>query len=224
MDKKEIDIYLEEFNKLFPNIPNIISNSLQVKRVERKKLLFCKGDRVEKIYILYDGVVKVSNFFKSGNIYEIGKNKGITFIGEQEVLSGNLSYSVTVETDTECIFFILEIDKFLQWIEKDIELNHFILKQLASRLYCSSSEKGNISYLSSKELVVVYLIKEYQVLQKERMVLEENQQELSEKIGISLRSLSRVISELKKEGLISIEKKKIMIDLPQYRMLLNSQK
>lgn len=216
--------YLKDLYKLFPKLPIEVKESIKIKNIEKGKLIFNKGDKVNFIYILYEGSIRALNFFKSGNIYDLGKNNAITFLGEQEVISKNTTYSVSVEATTSCIFLLLEIDIFLKWLEVDIDLAHFLLKQLSERVYYSSAEKGNSSNLSTKELVISYFLKRYGEGVEEVLIFNETQQELAEQIGVSLRSLARVIAELKKEKIISISKKKININLQQYELLLKLQK
>ena len=220
MDEK----YLKNLYKLFPKLPIEVKDNLKEKKIKEGEIIFNKGDKVKYIYILYEGSVRVLNFFKSGNIYDIGKNSAITFLGEQEVISENSTYSVSVETATPCILLILDIDIFFKWLETDIDLSHFLLKQLSDRLYYTALEKGNSNYLSAKELIILYLIKRYNSNKDEVLILNETQQELAEQIGTSLRSLTRVIAELKSQKIISINKKKINVNLQQYRLLLNLQK
>lgn len=218
--KKVDDKYLKKLNDIFPNMPDEIKKVLKIKKLNSKEFLFHKGDEGKKIYILCEGTVKALNFFKNGNIYEIDKNTSICFLGEQQILSGNSVYAVSIETVTPCVFLILEDKYFFQWLKQDIELNHFLLKQLSSRLYKSALKKGNNSYLSSKELVLIDFMKRYEDSSKQTLIIEQTQQELSEQIGISLRSLSRVVTELKKENLIIVDrKKKINITVEQYRKI-----
>lgn len=216
--------YLKDLYKLFPKLPIEVKENMEIKKIEKEKLIFSKGDIVKYIYILYEGSTRALNFFKSGNIYDIGKNSAITFLGEQEVISKHTIYSVSVETITPCTLLLLDIDIFLKWLEVDIDLAHFLLRQLSERVYYSSSEKGNSSYLSTKELIISYFLKKYEENLGDILIFDETQQELAEQIGTSLRSLARVVAELKKERIISISKKKININLQQYELLLNLQK
>lgn len=216
--------YLKDLYKLFPKLPIEVKENIKVKKMEEGELIFSKGDRVKYIYILCEGSTRALNFFKSGNIYDIGKNSAITFIGEQEVISKHTTYSVSVETTTPCTLLLLDIDIFLKWLKIDIDLAHFLLRQLSERVYYSSAEKGNSNYLSARELIISYFIKKYKENCGEILIFNETQQELAEQIGTSLRSLARVIAELKKEKIISISKKKININLQQYELLLNLQK
>lgn len=220
MDKGDNNKYLKKLKDIFPNMPDKIKKVLKIKKLNSKEFLFHKGDEGKKIYILCEGTVKALNFFKNGNIYEIDKNTSICFLGEQQILSGNSVYAVSIEAVTPCIFFMLDDNYFWEWLKQDIELNHFLLKQLSSRLYDSALKKGNNSYLSSRELVIIDFIKRYEKNLKDILIIEQTQQELSEQLGISLRSLSRVITELKKENLVLVDRrKKINITREQYKKI-----
>lgn len=214
--------YLKDLCKIFPNIPNVIKSSLKIRKLDSDEILFHKGEKIEKIYILFSGRLKVLNIFEDGHVYEIAQNTSISFLGEQAVLSKNEYYSVTLKAVTPCVLITLTINNFRKWIKEDIDLSLYLLKELADRLYGNALESGKNSYFSSKKLIINYFIKLYENnCSKNTITLKETQQELSEKIGVSLRSFSRVVSYLKKENCISVIKKKITISYKQYQNLKN---
>ena len=213
-------LYFKNFEKIFPNIPDTLKKYFKLKQIPPQEIIFHKGEKINFIYILFKGTLKVLNIFKNGHIFEIAKNKPITFIGEQEIISGNTYYSVTLKTITSCSFFVIDTKTFWEWLKNDQELCLYLLKQLSERSYYNSLIKGKNSYLSSLELVIIYFIELYNKNSKEELIIEQTQQELSEQIGISHRSFSRVISYFKKNNIISIKRKKIIISHEQYEMLL----
>lgn len=56
------------------------------------------------------------NEFENGNVFMIEKNEAIDFIGEVTILAEKPLTSVSIETLTECVVFMISREDFEMWI------------------------------------------------------------------------------------------------------------
>ncbi|MGD6729709.1 MAG: Crp/Fnr family transcriptional regulator [Pleomorphochaeta sp.] len=209
-----------QLNQLMENIPLSIMNRMFYKIYKANTIIFYKGDSLSYIYLLFNGEVQISNIFKDGCVFEIHRNNQISFIGEQTILAGNDIASVTVTALKDSEFILIRKSDFLKWLELDHQFTLFLLRSLAKRNYENSKELGSKGYYSKQYLLEKYLCTQFEKNDCALVVIDKTRQELADCIGTSLRSLERGISELKKDGNISVVKRKITINQLQYNRMV----
>ncbi|KNF07561.1 cAMP-binding protein [Gottschalkia purinilytica] len=207
--------------KILKNMPETIKNRCVVKTVPAKSIIQKKDDDLDFFSIICKGEVRIINEFENGNIYVIEKNKAIDFIGEVTALSDKKKTSVTTEAVTTCTIIQLPITDFFKWIELDNNFLLIISKRVANKLYNSSYVRGVELFYSASHLIIDFLINyvDQNTNKKDQIIVALTRQEISEKLGVTIRTVNRAIKKLKDENLISINKGKIYINNNQYEQL-----
>lgn len=170
--------------------------------------------------IVASGEHRVINSFENGNVFMIEKNEPIDFIGEVTILAGMPKTSVTIETTTESIIMYISRSDFESWIEKDIHFLKLVSAKVALKLYRSSYNRGAKLFYPPQFLLLDYLVSYVQKepIELHPITIRKTRNDLYEEIGISVKTLNRTISSLKEEGLIRIEKGKIVMDNEQLEL------
>ncbi len=210
----------EELRTIMAGIPDRVKRRCALVHFQAGTILFYKGDLLEGIFLLCEGTTKVMNIFSKGNVYLVSEMNHITFIGEQAILAGEKKASVTVEAVTDCTMIRIPIDAFLEWIDRDHGLTKLLLRRLAIRQYGVSLKHGDRSYQSCSYLLEKYLVKRYEKTAEEEVRVAETRQTIADKLGVSLRSVERGISQLKEKELITVRKRKAYINEEQYHRLV----
>jgi CRP/FNR family cyclic AMP-dependent transcriptional regulator len=209
--------------KIFSGMPADIKSKCTVKKFQAGNTLVKKKDSVKYVYVLIEGELKVVNEFENGSIYAFASLLPLSFIGELEVLSEEQEYAVTIETITECSTIQIKAEDFVKWLECDHLALLTVTRGLAKKMYPTSSENGNILFLSCINKVEYYISKycNQRIKDKEVLKLERNRQQIADEIGSSVKSVNRSIKRLKEEGLVTVKKGKVYISKSQYLRLLD---
>lgn len=213
-----------ELEKILGNMPGVIKNKCVIKKIPAKSIIQRKDDALTSFSIICKGEVRIINEFDNGNLYTIEKNKAIDFIGEVTALAGQERTSVTIEAMTDCIIIQLSLLDFFKWIELDNDFLLTISKRVASKLYNSSYTKGVELFYPAIHLMLNFLINYINKDMKNgsNICIDMTRQQISEKLGVTVRTVNRTIKKLKDENLISINKGKIQIDNYQYNQLVEA--
>ena len=170
-----------------------------------------KGERADHVYILTKGTTRVSNEFASGQRYTFAHQTVPDLIGDLEVLAGQEYFSATNEAVTECEVIAMTADTFKKWMRRD---NHFacaIAQLLASKMYPTSNENGQIKFQPS--------VKRLDLAPSEQFVLHTSRQQIADDIGTSVKTVNRGVSKLRDAGLITLLHGKIAISVAQQEKL-----
>ncbi len=169
--------------------------------------------------IIAKGEHRVINEFQNGNIYMIEKNEPVDFVGEVTILAGMEKTSVTIETLTEMTVIYFSRMDFEQWIEKDIHFLRLVAQKVAFKLYRSSYNRGARLFYPPHFILLDYILKAAAAMDIDKrkiIIVRKTRQQLYEECGITVKTLNRTINKLKDDGVISLTKGKITMNLEQY--------
>ncbi|MCX7710176.1 MAG: Crp/Fnr family transcriptional regulator [Clostridia bacterium] len=210
-----------KLKEILSGMPWEISSRCVLKKFRAGSAIIKKDDTVKYVYLLVKGELRVINEFENGNIYIFGRNLPMSFNGELEALSGEKQYAITLEAVTDCVAICISIDDFNKWMEMDHSALLIVSKELAKKMYPTSSENGNILFRPGLVKVQSYLVKysNDKIKEGETFQISRNRQQIADEIGISVKTVNRCIKKLKDEGLLSIKKGKVYISKNQHLKL-----
>lgn len=217
---------LEELIQKYPEVKTYFQYMPQELRSRYTIRIFPPGTIIhQKDYLLdYFGIVcsgdhRVINEFENGNVFMIEKNEAIDFIGEVTILAGKPRTSVTIETLTECVVFMISRSDFEMWIAKDIHLLRLITQKIAYKLYRSSYNRGAKLFYPPNFLLLDYLLKyaaANAIEETGEIILKKTREGIREELGMTIKTINRTITRLKEDGLIGTRKGKVTMSLAQY--------
>ena len=201
------------------DMPPNISDRLLVKKYKKGSLVQQKNTKIEYFGIVVLGEIRLISEFQNGTIKWIENNKSICYVGEVALLAGETHTSVTITAETDCTIAYLPIDSFYYWIGVDNHFLQILVKNVAQKLYFTSYFHGEINYHSSKFTVLKYIqqqTKKHEITE-DGMTIEKTRKQISEEIGMSLKTLNRNIAFLKENKIIEIYKGKIHVTKGGYQ-------
>lgn len=210
-----------QVKRLLSRMPEEIKSRCSVKKFLTGSTVVKKEECVRFVYILIKGEVKVINEFENGSIYSFASVFPINFIGELEILAGEMENAVTIKAAAECIMIKLTAEDFIKWIRVDHDTLMLVARVLAKKLYPASYENGNVLFSSGISKVRSYIIKYYRKKAEigGMLVIHENRQQIADELCISVKTINRSIKKLKEEGMVAVKKGKICISKEQFSLL-----
>ena len=150
-----------------------------------------QGKRVNAIYIIKSGIAKCFLTEENGNdfVEEFFGEGGI--VGEIEIINNHVSVC-GISAITELSVYRILADNFTHLLDKDKAFNQLILKSLSSKIHYKASRHAH-NQLHDVEANLLRLQKEFPQMLKAIPKLD-----IANYLGITLRSLNRVLRNLKK--------------------------
>jgi CRP-like cAMP-binding protein len=216
----------EEIKKLMQTYP-IISGWIQelpealmyrcrLSYPSRGQSLFCKGDEMQKVYIVCRGNVIITSSNLNGNEMGVVVVPEGASVGEMEAMMGLPQLVYSAKALTDCILLEIPLGIF----KRLMDINHSFCKRLAMelsrKLYSSSVSTVHYQSWPAQTRLKLFLIDcgEGKVL--------ETREKLAEFCGVSTRTINRCVNSLKEEGYLNLVKRKILLDKEHIRKLTES--
>lgn len=209
------------------SIPEGLDGQFVLRTYGPHELIHQKDTPLDRIGILLKGTFRVVNEFENGNVFMIELNDAISFTGEVTLLAGAATTSVTIETVTECVLAFLPVEVFDAWLRSDIALLRAVSQHVASKLYCSSYSRGERLFYSAKYVLLKYLTQQAQnggIRAADRVVIRKTRQEIGEEVGMTVKTINRILARFCQDGLLSMDRGKVSMESAQYQAALRELK
>jgi len=167
------------------------------------------------LFVIINGKVKVSRLDETGREVILSiLGQGDVF-GEMSLLDG-MKRSATVSSIEDTEVFIIYRDDFLNLLNQHPQIAISLLKELAQRLRKADMQIKSLSLKDAQGrvgCVLIMLADDLGKMYKGQVIVEglPTQQELANMAGTSRETVSRVLAKFEKNGLIKVERRKLII-------------
>lgn len=197
-----------KFSALLEKCPEIYKSKMLQVTYRAGEDIVQQGGRVKAFHFILDGLVKVFYETPGGKSHIQNLLEGGDIFGELEVMQEKYGIC-TVQAIKDTTVLSIPSDAYVAWISSDCEFSMFIMETICNKFYLKSKK------ISEDALYPLQfrLINEILLLSKkqEKLSIEWDKPLVAEELATSLRSLNRLIQELKDKGLVDVKKNIITV-------------
>jgi len=203
------------FSGLSPELTDQLVRSLNSISLKKNTLIFGKDSEGDGLYIIRSGQVKVVLQNEEGKEIILATFQPGDFFGEMSLLDGR-PRSANVFTTQNTQLLVLSRQSLFQHIEQYPTTGLKILTEMSSRLRRADEVIGNLVMLDAYGRVARVLIdlsEQQGEVTEEGILIKERptQQDMASMIGTTRETVSRILSDFQKRGLLSTEGKTILL-------------
>ena len=191
----------------------------QMKNLKSGTILAHKYEPIAWCYFMISGECSAYNEFENGRHYMISHfGRGI-MVGEMEAIAGVEHYLHAVYIEKNGTAIAIPREVHARWMKRYPAFSRSAAERLANMLCTQSWTGGETKILRANELVGRFLMRLYRAEDKAALIVSDTRERLSDKLGISVRTLNRVVASFDQKGWIQLRKGKITLDAVQYKRL-----
>ena len=205
---------------LFRRLPddafnNILSQS-NLMSLRRNEILFDQGDPASRFFLVRNGQIMLFQTSPEGNekvVDIIGP--GQTFAEAVMFMEGN-RYPVNARATTDTELFYFDNAAFIEELQNSNTLCFAMMADMSTRLKGLLTEISELTIFNAKHRLISYLLGHINDLQEQPTVkLTATKSMIASRLSITPETFSRILSKLRKEGLITIEDETITLVQPK---------
>ncbi len=209
---KNIDV----FSELSPGEINDFLASAQKKRYPHGSIVIQRGDLGDIIYLILKGSVKVVLTHIEGREIILNVMKTGDYFGEMSVFD-YMPRSATIIAEEDCEFLMIYREALTNQIRKNPQIALKMLSNMSNKVREMNEQVNCLTNLDAKGRVAQTLLK----LSKKAGVIIENGsliiprplvRDIADMSGTSRETVSRILTELTKSGIIGLSKEHIVIN------------
>jgi len=193
------------------------------RRFEAGATLFKSGEPFQSLFLLRAGTVKRTILHVDGREQVLGFALSGDLLGLASL--GSDRYQATATAIEFCVATEIEAGALERAAEADIHLHRFLLAEMGGALRERHSRMVTLGAITAEERVAAFLLDLGQRFRErgfsgERFLLKMTRTEIGALLGLTLETVSRVLSRLRQRGLIRLERREVVLcDLPGLRRL-----
>jgi CRP/FNR family transcriptional regulator len=188
-----------------------------VETVERSKTIFFPGDPAEKVYLLRRGAVRLSRVYESGEEITVALLRENSLFGVLSLLTGQRSdrfYHAIAFTRVEMV--TAPATSVRRAIEQDASMGLLLLQGLSSRILQTETMIETLTHRDMSSRLVSFLLvlcRDFGVPSSDGITIDLrlSHQAIAEAIGSTRVTITRLLGDLRIEGLVTIDRKKITV-------------
>jgi CRP-like cAMP-binding protein len=189
-------------------LPSELKNAIAYQNLAEGEILFSQNDAAKGIFVVDSGCIKLVHFTDAGKSINHYSVKPGQYFAEVALFNDTYVCTAVAEMPTKIIYFPKQL--FSQVLEHDVNLLRSFTEQLARRLHYTKLLLELRGIRSARDRVLHYL--RVIVPPNEKIIhLEHPLKDIANDIGIAPEVLSRTLTKLQNDGLITRIKKKIIL-------------
>ncbi|TGG78555.1 MAG: global nitrogen regulator NtcA [Aphanocapsa feldmannii 288cV] len=185
--------------------------------IERGKTIFFPGDPAERVYLLRRGAVRLSRVYESGEEITVALLRENSLFGVLSLLTGHRSdrfYHSVAFTRVEMIS--APAVSVRQAIEQDSRVGLLLLQGLSSRVLQTETMIETLTHRDMSSRLVSFLLvlcRDFGVPSEQGITIDLrlSHQAIAEAIGSTRVTITRLLGDLRCEGMLQIDRKKITV-------------
>jgi len=185
--------------------------------IERGKTIFFPGDPAERVYLLRRGAVRLSRVYESGEEITVALLRENSLFGVLSLLTGQRSdrfYHAIAFTRVELV--MAPATSVRRAIEQDASVGLLLLQGLSSRILQTETMIETLTHRDMSSRLVSFLLvlcRDFGVPSQDGITIDLrlSHQAIAEAIGSTRVTITRLLGDLRNDGLVQIDRKKITV-------------
>jgi len=180
-----------------------LQEKIHIKNYTKESIVFYEGDESEYLHILMKGSVKLYKTSPKGTQIQINRFAAPGLIAEFACFEREV-FPATCEFVTDGTIGLLHFDKLYEYLNQP-QFSLELIKSLTGKISLLSALVHKETILSSEAKVADLMLKKVTIFNR----LKNN--EIASILNLTPETFSRILTKLKKEGIIKIENHKLTI-------------
>ena len=205
-------------NKLFKDFDNkkitdfLVNSLYQNKDYSIGQIIALEGDPLTKIGLILAGQVLVQKCFPSGKKVTISQLSAGDIFGEAIIFSPKKVFPSMVTAVNNCKVMFVDQEHVIKMCFQNEKFLLNLLQLLSEKILLMDYRLRFLSGESIRQKICLYLLEQYEEQKRFNIHLTDNREALAEQFGVTRPSLSRELNKMRKEGLINLTGKTIIIN------------
>jgi CRP-like cAMP-binding protein len=192
-----------------------------IRKIEKGTFLFQEGSSAEELYIVQSGILQISKIIPDGRELTLRMCSRGDFVGELDLFSSKPRYLLSARVSESGEVAVIKKEVLEEKLSKDLTLALEFMKWMSQQIRKTQTKFRDLVLHGKKGALFSTLIRmsNSHGMKTNKGILIElplTNQELANFCGTSREVVNRLLSDLRKAGILSIEKGAITIHDIEY--------
>jgi len=217
----EINMKNLQKNSLFKNMSEEeISRILNFKNCiqetyEKDTIVIEEGEACDTIGFVLDGTLTIQQYGRSGDALTINVFRHGDCFGAPLLFTSRAKYPFTLVSATKSTVLFIPFTQMKHMLEESRTFNLNYLTFLSNHIFVLKNKIKILAHNDVRSRLMIYFSKEMELAGDSRFKMRHKKTEIGEIIKVARPSVSRELSNMERDGLISIKGNEVTILAPE---------
>lgn len=218
--KKLNPAQIEFLRDFFLRCPDSFLPNLMLKSYPANETLISTDDSCSHIYILLKGRLQAIEEQASDTDFRFTEISAIEIIGDFELFSQTTARVITLTTLERSLCIMISAKAYLAWIKDDSHALFIRVRMLVTQLMEQTRSDRRNFFLDNRTRLLQILYNECSIAPSSAdYAIRDTRTTVAARMGCSVRTVNRMVSQLCAEGYISLVRGKIRISQAQFLLI-----
>lgn len=179
----------------------------------KDQVLHLQGEVCGSLDIVLQGSISIQSLDEEGNVFKVKVIEEGQVYGATLLFGSNNQYPMTVVSDAQTVVVHLKKPLVLSLCKANSPFLAGLLKIISDRAYDLTTTIANLSQNSLRENLLSYLQWEVNRQGSQKVKLDISKKELAKRLGVARTSVSRQLSKLREDGVLSYEGRTVTLHI-----------
>lgn len=213
----------KNFLQMFSYASEKFLDNARIVKIKEGMRFVTAGEKIELVWILLKGQVKVVDEHISGDIYIFTKFNALEVFGEREGVGEVENFHASLVADTDCLFLTIPLNLYIEFLKENPEIFYNRVKKILRHTLDEGRENRIYLRMKAIDRLKLYFIKQYKnYAVKNLCELNITRQQIANETGYSVKTINRNVKSLDEENFLDIKGQRILISKNQYDAMVKS--
>lgn len=190
----------------------ILNNTKYTSASFRKgQIIAFEDDPCTTLGIVLVGKVEVQRVYYSGKVVTLAVMEQGSIFGEAIVFTKTQRYPATIVAAGECRIIFIAADDIIRLCASHQQVLRRFIEHLSTKILLLNKKIKDLSFDTLRQKIAMYLLEEYRRQKRLDLVLPTSKKNLADYLGVQRPSLSRELINMHKDGLLDLQRNKILL-------------
>lgn len=205
----------------FCQSPESLGSCMMLKIYPKNHTLISTDDACAHVYIMLKGRLQAIEERVANEPYSFTELSAIEIVGDFELFTKLSNRVITLTTLERTLCLVIPATDYLAWIRNDANALFIRTQMLIRQLVAQTQFERQNFFLDNKTRLLHFLYGECNKQPEASFPfqIKNTRQEISSKLGCSVRTINRTIRALQDEGLLNLRHGKLLISNAQHQLI-----
>lgn len=209
------------FGQMFAGVDEKFLDNSTLTVVKKGKRFITVGEKIDSLWVLLSGQVKVVDEHLSGDVYVFTRFYDLEVFGEMEGIAGLKSFQASLIAEKDCVFLNLPLEAYINFLKANPDILFERSRKIVKRTLDEARDNRIYLRMEAIDRVQLYFINQYRNhSQADKCVLQVTREQIANETGYSVKTINRTIQRLRDQGLLQTLGHRIIIGKDQYLSMM----
>lgn len=195
-------------------IKKYMNDQMNIRLVPKDEVIASREKATAYVHYVISGSYFHYRISKSGKTNFLSNEKAPQWIGIDRAVDGQHANVTPDKVLKECTVLDIRNDYFERCIKEDGEFALYIIKNLLEKMAKISCKSDRVLFSNAKEHLMYYILEYWNTNHRNSEIcrVDVKNEYIAEEIGVSTRTLYRVLNQLKEEEIIGVRRGDVVVN------------